>query len=186
MRYSAVVFAAVVGLATAQSPGDYFPECALDCLDSAVSSVTDCTVDDSSCQCEDANQSAIQTAATSCIIEACGSDVAINEVLPAAAEFCAAVAAGGDDTATTSAEETTAEETTPAETTAEETTPAETTAAETTAAEEETTMTTMETSTPTAAGNGTATTSTPVEVNAASGRSAGGVAALLLAALAAF
>ncbi|PVH82234.1 hypothetical protein DL98DRAFT_586578 [Cadophora sp. DSE1049] len=90
-RFSAVALIALVGLANAQ-----IPACATDCIADAVASATSCGADDLGCQCEESNQSAITTAATSCVIAACG-DQAIA-VLTAAQAACAAVsasAAGG-------------------------------------------------------------------------------------------
>lgn len=198
MKFSAVVLASTVGLAAAAvDPASYFPSCALPCLSSAVSSATKCGATDYACQCTTDNQSAIQGAATSCVLSACGADVAANQVLPAAPKFCAAVAAAGSSSgstssaasssaaATTATGATTAAGTTAATTKA--TTAASTTATGKTAAT--TGATTLATGTTAAAShtsNSTATTSVPVTAGAAVAGSVGSFAIAALVALAAF
>jgi len=87
--YAALALAA---LAQAQSRAD-IPACALPCLDDAVTKDTKCSTSDFACICK--NFDAVQADATPCVIQKCGTDVAINKVLPATQKLCAAAAAGG-------------------------------------------------------------------------------------------
>ncbi|KAM0477781.1 hypothetical protein ACHAPX_005545 [Trichoderma viride] len=66
---------------------DDIPACAIPCLDDAIASAG-CATDDVACACK--NFDAIEAASTSCIVAACGADVAINQVLPAVQALCAA------------------------------------------------------------------------------------------------
>ncbi|EHK40149.1 hypothetical protein TRIATDRAFT_302587 [Trichoderma atroviride IMI 206040] len=66
------------------------PACAVPCIESAIASQTTCSDTDLACVCESANFDAIEAASTSCVIAACGADVAINQVLPAVQALCAA------------------------------------------------------------------------------------------------
>ena len=68
MKYSVIALALFSGVALAQSS---LPECAQPCIADAVPSVTDCALDDQACQCEPANKSAIQAAATTCVLTNC-------------------------------------------------------------------------------------------------------------------
>ncbi|OLN96865.1 hypothetical protein CCHL11_02311 [Colletotrichum chlorophyti] len=94
MKYS-YVLAALVGLVAAQVDPTIIPECARDCLTQAVSSASSCTPGDYACTCVPETQDKIKTAATPCVLSACGAQVAISEVLPASAKLCAAAAAAG-------------------------------------------------------------------------------------------
>ncbi|KAM0323932.1 hypothetical protein ACHAQA_008513 [Verticillium albo-atrum] len=96
--YAIAAFAAVVA---AQSSG--LPSCAIPCIREATESETDCTFGDYTCSCEPTNNAAIRAAATSCVIDACGVDVAVGEVIPATEALCA-------NPPTTPAETTTAAE----------------------------------------------------------------------------
>lgn len=126
--FAAVALAAV---ARAQTLAD-IPECALPCLDKSIADNTDCKTTDLACVCE--NFDAVQGDATACVLKECGSDVAINEVLPAAEKLCEnPPAAGGEETTsaapaepTSAAEETKPAETAPAEETSAYAPPAET------------------------------------------------------------
>ncbi|KAM5353034.1 hypothetical protein ACJZ2D_017091 [Fusarium nematophilum] len=60
---------------------DDIPSCALSCLDGAIKENTSCSTTDYACVCE--NFDSLQGAASSCVIDACSADVAVNEVLPA-------------------------------------------------------------------------------------------------------
>lgn len=73
---------AILALATAASAQDLsiFPECSLKCIQDAVPQASSCDVDDYACVCD--NIDAIQAKATVCVVEACGSDVAIGTCLP--------------------------------------------------------------------------------------------------------
>ena len=78
MKYAyAAIFAAA--LARAQSLEDV-PKCAIPCLDDAVKSETDCAVDDYACICPQFD--AVQGAATGCVLDACGADVALSMSFP--------------------------------------------------------------------------------------------------------
>ncbi|KAF4979722.1 hypothetical protein FZEAL_4117 [Fusarium zealandicum] len=76
---------ALVAAAQAQSLADV-PKCAIPCLDDAVESETSCETTDLACICKSFED--VRTAATSCVLEKCGSDVALNEVLPATEKLC--------------------------------------------------------------------------------------------------
>jgi len=101
MKY-ALVTLALAAFAQAQTRND-IPVCARDCLDDAVKSTTSCATTDYACVCKSFDK--LQGAATPCVIEKCGSDVAINKVLPAVQALCAAQGTGGGSSAaaTTSA-----------------------------------------------------------------------------------
>ncbi|KAK2923841.1 Extracellular membrane protein, CFEM domain [Fusarium oxysporum f. sp. vasinfectum] len=84
MKYSFAI-AALAAAVSAQSLGDV-PKCAIPCLDDAIASKTKCDKTDLTCVCK--NFDDVRSAATSCVITKCGSDVAINEVLPATEKLC--------------------------------------------------------------------------------------------------
>ncbi|KAM6515663.1 hypothetical protein FALCPG4_013879 [Fusarium falciforme] len=67
---------------------DYFPECSLDCLTEAIEKSVECKETDSICLCDHENYEAIYEYTMDCVIDACGEDVAIDEVLPAAEPYC--------------------------------------------------------------------------------------------------
>ncbi|OBS28173.1 hypothetical protein FPOA_02114 [Fusarium poae] len=85
MKYSVAFVALAAVAAQAQSLADV-PKCALPCLDKAIASETDCDKTDLACVCK--GFSAVRSVATSCVIDECGTDVAINEVLPATEGLC--------------------------------------------------------------------------------------------------
>ncbi|TFA99835.1 hypothetical protein CCMA1212_008240 [Trichoderma ghanense] len=124
---TAFVALALAALASAQTRAD-IPSCALPCLDDAVKANTKCSTTDYACICK--NFDAVQGAATGCVISKCGTDVAINKVLPATQALCAANS-GGSGSGSSSAAGTTAQQQTT--TVAQETTTvAQTTVAQTT------------------------------------------------------
>ncbi|KAL2134567.1 hypothetical protein VTI74DRAFT_11461 [Chaetomium olivicolor] len=87
---------ALLGLATlaAAAPDlSIFPSCSLECITSAVPKSTKCELTDFACVCK--NMDAVKSAATPCVVEKCGVDVAINQVLPATEKFCKEVGSGG-------------------------------------------------------------------------------------------
>ncbi|KUI62804.1 hypothetical protein VP1G_09929 [Cytospora mali] len=92
LSISILALAAGAGLVSSQCISS-IPECAQDCLLSAASSVG-CSTTDYTCQCSTDNQSAIQQDATSCVLDGCGQNVALQQVLPAAEAFCSAINAG--------------------------------------------------------------------------------------------
>jgi len=104
MKYTFAT-AALVATVAAQSLSD-IPTCAQPCIASAVTSGTTCDVTDYKCICD--NQSALTTAASACVISACGSQIA--DVLTAVTAFCAAVEAepASSSTAAVAASTTTA------------------------------------------------------------------------------
>ncbi|UKZ58219.1 hypothetical protein TrVGV298_012086 [Trichoderma virens] len=125
MKYSFVALA-LAALAQAQTRAD-IPSCALPCLDAAVTANTKCSTSDYVCICKDFD--VVQAQATSCVIQKCGTDVAINKVLPATQALCAANSGSGSGSSaanTTPAKETTS---------AKETSAAQTSAAQTSAAQ---------------------------------------------------
>ncbi|RSL67132.1 hypothetical protein BHE90_015830 [Fusarium euwallaceae] len=195
MKFSLAVLALIASV-QAQTRSD-IPECALPCLDDAIESETDCKTTDYVCVCK--NFDDVRSKATTCVIDKCGSDVAINEVLPATEALCENPGGSSESGAESSKAETTAAEATTA---AEETSAApETTseaaattsaAAETTSEAEEETTTTVPpvvSTTGAAETTGEAPVSTPapttVEVNGAAGlKGVGAIAMVALAAIA--
>ncbi|KAJ6781716.1 hypothetical protein PWT90_09397 [Aphanocladium album] len=174
MKYAVV--AALLTLAAAQSASD-IPSCAKPCLDDAVTKGTSCSTTDYACICPHIAE--LQGAATSCVLEKCGADVALGQVLPAVQALCKAA---GSAPASSSAPASTGS--------APATSSHATSAPATTAGPKSTEWTTVPCDTTTIvsqthAGNTTQpkpTTSVPVAAGAA-GLSAG-VAAIALAALA--
>ena len=75
MKYSAVIVAALAAVASAQDIS-IFPECSLPCILDAVSSATTCTATDYACICK--NMDALTAAATGCVVDKCGADVALS------------------------------------------------------------------------------------------------------------
>ncbi|ETR96842.1 CFEM-domain-containing protein [Trichoderma reesei RUT C-30] len=126
---TAFVALALAALAQAQTRAD-IPSCALPCLDDAVKANTKCSTTDYACICK--NFDAVQGAATGCVISKCGTDVAINKVLPATQALCAANSGGSGSSGSSSAAAgtTAAQQTTSAA--QETTTVAQTTVAQTT------------------------------------------------------
>ncbi|KAM3513163.1 hypothetical protein MY11210_003188 [Beauveria gryllotalpidicola] len=85
MKYAVV--AALFALAAAQTSQD-IPSCAKPCIDKAVKKGTSCSTTDYACICP--HMSDLSGAATGCVVEGCGADVAVGEVLPAVKALCAA------------------------------------------------------------------------------------------------
>ncbi|EHK19700.1 uncharacterized protein TRIVIDRAFT_92810 [Trichoderma virens Gv29-8] len=181
MKYSFVALA-LAALAQAQTRAD-IPSCALPCLDAAVTANTKCSTSDYVCICKDFD--VVQAQATSCVIQKCGTDVAINKVLPATQALCAANSGSGSGSSaanTTPAKETTS---------AKETSAAQTSAAQTSAAQSSSVASAPPSSTPvssapaqtTPAGNKT-TTGAPTAPTSGSSTILPGLA--LVAALCAF
>lgn len=63
----------------------------LSCMASAIASTTTCSDTDAACMCIPDNKNAITTAATECVVEACGMTKALQAVA-AASETCSALA----------------------------------------------------------------------------------------------
>ncbi|OHF02906.1 hypothetical protein CORC01_01664 [Colletotrichum orchidophilum] len=95
MKY-AYFLLATAGLAAAQQKfSDVVPKCSIDCLTQAVKDGTKCSsIDDSACICEADNYRSIYSVGVNCVLQACGSDVAIGQLLPAAGKFCREVTGG--------------------------------------------------------------------------------------------
>ncbi|KAI1767981.1 hypothetical protein GGR53DRAFT_480366 [Hypoxylon sp. FL1150] len=91
MKYTIAAVTVLLTVVSAQSPSD-IPRCAVPCIDDARTSNTNCAADDYPCICS--NKATLTTAATSCILQACGADVATNQVLPAVNALCNAVESG--------------------------------------------------------------------------------------------
>ncbi|KAF3070210.1 hypothetical protein CFAM422_006927 [Trichoderma lentiforme] len=85
MKFTLVLatFAAVV---YGQTIGD-IPACAQTCIENAVLAAGCSSGTDVACAC--ANFNTVEAGSTSCVIAACGADVAINQVLPAVTALCA-------------------------------------------------------------------------------------------------
>ena len=81
MKGSIVALAAIgINTATAQiKVADYFPECAVDCVNDVLGTATTSDPEDSICLCLHSNQYKIYAAAEQCAIDACGYDVAQRE-----------------------------------------------------------------------------------------------------------
>ncbi|PTB65887.1 hypothetical protein BBK36DRAFT_5235 [Trichoderma citrinoviride] len=77
-----VSFAAAVYGQTASD----IPSCALGCFQTAITSVTDCAAMDYACACNSAD--AVAASGQSCVIAACGEDVAENQAFPAFQALC--------------------------------------------------------------------------------------------------
>ena len=90
MKY-AFAAAALVAVASAQSIAD-IPSCAIGCIEQAVSSATKCSKEDYACICK--SQDALTAVGVPCVLEKCGAEKAMNEVLPAVKAICAQVADG--------------------------------------------------------------------------------------------
>ncbi|KAJ2974910.1 hypothetical protein NUW58_g8507 [Xylaria curta] len=71
MKYI-VAALAVAAAVSAQSPGG-IPQCAVSCIDDARTKETNCAANDYKCICSQAD--VLTTAATSCVLSACGADM---------------------------------------------------------------------------------------------------------------
>lgn len=68
----------MTGSVVAQNRKDYFPQCALKCLDQATKQATDCSLDDAVCMCVQKNYEAIYNAGVNCVLQDCGPDEAVG------------------------------------------------------------------------------------------------------------
>lgn len=212
MKYSAVIVAALAAVASAQDIS-IFPSCSLPCILNAISTATNCQATDYPCVCK--NMDALTAAATSCVVQACGIDVAtgmlsspcdrpiylecgpltvpVGTVLPATKQFCASVDTSGGSSSSSSAAAVTSSTTQSAtevstSTSIQSSTSTSVQVSTTTSA---TTSTAAAVTTTTKASNGTATktaSSTPSSVVTAGAAVMGsiGSAAMLLLGAAAF
>ncbi|KAI1175784.1 hypothetical protein F4777DRAFT_295729 [Nemania sp. FL0916] len=87
MQFTLTTIAAVIAVASAQSWSD-IPACAQPCISDAAAAVTDCEATDYACIC--ASRDAVQAEAETCVVTACGEEVAETEVIPAVDAACAA------------------------------------------------------------------------------------------------
>lgn len=97
MKTSTFIIAASAALVAAQDIKPFIPECSQKCLQDAAAKVSTCKLEplDGKCICEPATFEKISGAAVSCVLAACGQDVAIGQVLPGSKKYCDSVAAGG-------------------------------------------------------------------------------------------
>ncbi|RMJ18046.1 hypothetical protein CDV36_002307 [Fusarium kuroshium] len=93
---AAFVVLAIAGLASAaeKTMFDALPECSHDCLTKAIKGSSDCQPEDSDCLCEVDNYRSIYSGAEACVLQACGAAKSVEDVLPAAAQFCYEVTGG--------------------------------------------------------------------------------------------
>ncbi|KAG5988920.1 hypothetical protein E4U43_004610 [Claviceps pusilla] len=91
MKYTTLTCLSMTWLVLAQSLSD-LPSCATGCLDGAVRQVSTCATSDLVCVCKKFD--AIQGAAASCVLGACGKEVALNKVLPVTLQLCAKTSPG--------------------------------------------------------------------------------------------
>ncbi|KAH6626752.1 hypothetical protein B0J18DRAFT_148962 [Chaetomium sp. MPI-SDFR-AT-0129] len=103
MKYTTAVLALAAAAVSAQDIS-IFPECSLPCIIDGIGT-TSCATTDFVCVCK--NMDAIKQAATPCVVEKCGIDVGLNQVLPATEKFCAAVGDGSSSSSAPPAESTT-------------------------------------------------------------------------------
>ncbi len=73
MKYSTTTVAILLAVASAQSLGD-IPQCAQPCIITAVQTSTSCDLTNYVCICQ--NKDKVVQGATTCVINACGIDVA--------------------------------------------------------------------------------------------------------------
>lgn len=187
MKYSAVAVAAFVAIASAQDIS-IIPECALPCIDKAALKVCN-SKEDFKCICE--NKESLVGAATTCVIGACGAEVALQEVLPATETFCEEVLAGGDAPASSAAATTAAPATSSAAAAPSSSAAAVTTSAAAVESSAAATTLAPSASVPAPSSNGTVSvappvSSSPVEAGAAVAGYIGSFGVAALAALAAF
>ncbi|KAI8654314.1 hypothetical protein LRP88_00197 [Fusarium phalaenopsidis] len=93
---AAFVVLAIAGLASAaeKTMFDALPECSHDCLTKAIKGSSSCKPEDNDCLCEVDNYRNIYTGAQACVLQACGAAKSVEDVLPAAAQFCYDVTGG--------------------------------------------------------------------------------------------
>ncbi|KAL3457660.1 hypothetical protein BJX64DRAFT_292897 [Aspergillus heterothallicus] len=89
MKLTTLLTVTIATLAASQTINDV-PKCAIPCLDDAITSKTSCAVKDYKCVCKQDNFDKVQGAATACVVQKCGSDVALKQVLPATKKLCVA------------------------------------------------------------------------------------------------
>ncbi|KAM7197478.1 hypothetical protein V8F20_006623, partial [Naviculisporaceae sp. PSN 640] len=65
------------------------PNCAVKCLNDAFTKNTDCKAEDAACMCKPTNYDDGYALAANCVLQACGPEAALTEVLPAVTTLCA-------------------------------------------------------------------------------------------------
>ncbi|KAL8372484.1 hypothetical protein RB595_002017 [Gaeumannomyces hyphopodioides] len=90
----AAIFLATATLVLAQDIAKYVPSCSLKCLQDAMTSATKCQPLDGKCICDRPNFEAIYNSGTACVLQACGSDTSLTQVLPGTYKYCEDVLAG--------------------------------------------------------------------------------------------
>ncbi|KAK3321278.1 hypothetical protein B0T19DRAFT_432000 [Cercophora scortea] len=80
MKYFAALLAtAAVGAFAGQTLSDFLPECSVKCLADALAAATPCAANDLDCLCIADNYRATYTSGVACVLETCGSDVAVGK-----------------------------------------------------------------------------------------------------------
>ncbi|KAF2422870.1 hypothetical protein EJ08DRAFT_653017 [Tothia fuscella] len=87
-----VIFIEVLRLAAAQDFANNVPACSVPCLTTAIKDATTCAASDGAC---------IWTFSTYHVMEKCGPDIAVDQVIPAAQKFCGDVISRGDSNSST-------------------------------------------------------------------------------------
>ncbi|TPX07406.1 uncharacterized protein E0L32_002124 [Thyridium curvatum] len=95
----AIAAAALVLTASAQNYLTDLPSCSLLCLHDGILKATNCEVLDYACHCTDENYPKIQAASIDCLKETCGSEEALNVVVPATKAVCAVARAAASASA---------------------------------------------------------------------------------------
>ncbi|EFQ35679.1 CFEM domain-containing protein [Colletotrichum graminicola M1.001] len=90
MKYSAAIIA-FAGFAAAQTFNE-LPPCSLQCLAKAITDDGKCQIGNTACLCNPDNFRNIFSAGTVCVLQSCGPDTAVNQVIPAATRICEAAA----------------------------------------------------------------------------------------------
>ncbi|KAM0129517.1 hypothetical protein ACHAP3_007784 [Botrytis cinerea] len=85
------------------APAPSIPSCAIPCIASAVAEETSCGPTDLACQCDPDNVTLIQGVATSCVLQACGTEEALQVLGDTTAECSSVLAAGNASAAPSSA-----------------------------------------------------------------------------------
>ncbi|KAM5359157.1 hypothetical protein ACJZ2D_014696 [Fusarium nematophilum] len=92
---AALFVLAVAGIASAaETMFDALPECSHECLEKSIKGSSSCDPEDSECLCEVDNYRSIYSGAEACVLQACGAAKSVEDVLPAAAQFCYEVTGG--------------------------------------------------------------------------------------------
>ncbi|SPQ21330.1 2461d8e8-3d69-4add-9b41-b34b3ba55141 [Thermothielavioides terrestris] len=107
MKYTVALLALTAGISAQDI--SILPECSRQCILDAIGK-TSCAATDFACACK--NMDVIKASATPCVVQKCGIDTALNQVLPATEKFCAAVGSGSSSSSASSSNKPTAAATT--------------------------------------------------------------------------